>query len=101
MCSGSFRKRPTPPGGHCFSLTATQCLLSADRLVLVPWVTHTFLFVAPLNFDANLSTKEMRNRWEKCMEMIILRELAVRGERRQPPAPFSQGSAGVCVLSVQ
>nr|KAF6454439.1 hypothetical protein HJG63_000153 [Rousettus aegyptiacus] len=31
---------------------------------------------APLNFDANLSTKEMRNRWEKCMEMIILRELA-------------------------
>ncbi|XP_039715791.1 E3 ubiquitin-protein ligase RNF213 [Pteropus medius] len=30
----------------------------------------------PLHFDANLSTKEKRNHWEKLMEMIILSELA-------------------------
>lgn len=66
-----------PPRGTLFQ--SNSCLLSADRLVFVPWITHTFLFIELLNFDANLSTKENRNHWEKLMETIILSELAVRG----------------------
>lgn len=42
-----------------------------------PCVTYTFFFVGPLNFDAELSTKEKRNNWEKLVEALILPELEV------------------------
>ena len=42
-----------------------------------PWVTCTFFFVGSLNFDAQLSTREKRNSWEKLVATIILPELEV------------------------
>ena len=77
-CSGYFRKKYAPllPKGALFQLNISLAF-TQTAVAFVSRVTHTFFFVGSSDFDADLSTREERNRWEKLVETIILHELEV------------------------
>ena len=80
-CSGYFWKKYAPllPKGALFQLNISLAFRQT-AVVFVSRVTHTFFFVGSSDFDAELSTREERNRWEKLVETIILHELEVSDE---------------------